>query len=77
MKDWVANIKAAIDKIHRTRVSVPDIPEVGIPGSVPDIPEVGTPGSVPDIPEVGIPGSVPDTPELRKVYQAPFQIYRR
>ena len=28
MKDWVSNLKAAIEKIHRTRVSVPDIPEV-------------------------------------------------
>ena len=28
MKEWVATLKSAIDKIHRTRLSVPDIPEV-------------------------------------------------
>ena len=28
MKDWVSHLKAAIEKIHKTRVSVPDMQEV-------------------------------------------------
>ena len=28
MRDWVSALKSALDKLHRNRYSVPDIPEV-------------------------------------------------